>query len=349
MKIGGCSTALPPYRHLCNAFAPRSPAQTSRRVRDRGRGLARILVTGAAGFIGRALCRGLAERGHTVLGRTRRPADPIPGVELRPIGDIGPQTDWRGHLDGVDIVIHLANRAHRPADRELGKNEAAAAAALARAGAACGVRRLVHMSSVRAMGDATAPESPFRCTDPAVPRGEYGRGKLAIERALVTVAQQTRLELVILRPPLVYGPGVRANFRALIRLAASGLPLPFAGIENRRSLIFLDNLVDIVSRACMHPGATGRVLLARDSVDLSTPELIRVLAEGLGCAARLFSVPAAAFAPLRRLPAFGPLVRPLTLSLQVDDSETRAALAWLPPVATDIGLAATVSAFRAGR
>jgi len=308
--------------------------------------LARILVTGAAGFIGRALCIGLVQRGHTVLGRTRRPAEPIPDVELRPIGDIGPQTDWSEHLAGIEVLIHLANRARRSDRAAASDTEPAAAAALASAAFNAGVRRMVHMSSVRAMGDATLPEIPFRCTDPPVPRDAYGRGKLAIERALQIVARQTGLELVILRPPLVYGPGVKANFRALLRLAASGLPLPLAGIDNRRSLIFLDNLVDVAARACTDHRAPGRVLLARDTVDWSTPELIRVLAEGLGRTTRLFTAPEAAFAPLRGLPGLGKLVKRLTLSLQIDDQATRALLDWQPPVSSEIGLAATARAFR---
>ena len=167
-----------------------------------------------------------------------------------------------------------------------------------------------------------------------------------IEHALLAAARESGIEIVILRPPLVYGPGVKANFRALMRLVASGLPLPLAGIDNRRSLIFIDNLVDLVGRACLHPGAAGRVLLARDAADLSTPELIRLLAAELERPARLFSVPGPALAVLRRLPKLGPLLSRLTLSLQVDDAETRAALDWQPPVSPEIGLAATAAAFR---
>jgi nucleoside-diphosphate-sugar epimerase len=226
------------------------------------------------------------------------------------------------------------------------EDEPAAAAALAQAAARAGVRRLVHMSSIRAMGDATAPGAPFRCTDPPLPRDAYGCNKLAIERILQDVAQLAGMELVILRPPLVYGPGVKGNFRALLGLAASGLPLPFAGIDNRRSLIFLDNLVDLAARVCVHPGAVGRVLVARDQSDLSTPELIRVLAAALDCPARLFATPQPMFAALRRLPIVGALVARLTLSLQIDDRQTRTALDWMPPVSSEIGLAATARAFR---
>jgi len=309
--------------------------------------MARILVTGAGGFIGRTLCLGLVERGHAVVGRSRRTAEPIPGVELRPIGDIGPNTDWSGHLDRIDVVVHLANRAHRSGrDAAVDYNEAKAAQALAHSAARAGVRRLVHMSSVRAMGDATPPGAPFRGTDPPHPRDRYGHGKLAIERAMTASAQEVGIEIVILRPPLVYGPGVKANFRALMNLVASGLPLPLAGIDNRRSLIFIDNLVDLIGRVCLHPGAAGRVLLARDAADLSTPELIGLLAEGLGMPARLFGVPQPGLAALRSLPMLGSLLARLTLSLQVDDAETRAALDWRPRVSPEIGLAATAIAFR---
>jgi nucleoside-diphosphate-sugar epimerase len=301
--------------------------------------LARILVTGAAGFIGRALCRSLVERGHKVRGVTRGRADPIAGVELRPIGDVGPRTSWSGHLDRTEIVIHLA-------DRGVQDVAAQAAAALARAAADSGAQRLVQMSSIRAMGEATRPGAPFRVTDVPSPQDAYGRAKLAIERSVQRVAQRSGLDLVILRPPLVYGPGVRANFRALIKLVASGLPLPFAGIDNRRSLIFLDNLIDLVERVCVDRGAAGRIFLARDGLDLSTAELVRALAAALGRRARLFTVPQPVFAPLRRLPGIGPLVGRLTLSLQADDSATRQALDWSPPISVETGLAATVRALR---
>jgi UDP-N-acetyl-alpha-D-quinovosamine dehydrogenase len=316
-----------------------------RQARRSGRAVARILVTGAAGFIGRALCRGLARRGHAVLGVTRGADQPVAGAELRPVGDIGPRTDWSDHLAGVDIVVHLATRAHRPPNSATGEMEVAAAATLAQAAAAARVRRFVLMSSIRAMGSATQPGAPFRTGDPARPDDLYGRTKLAIEGALVAEARRSGLDLVILRPPLVYGPGAKGNLRALIRLVASGLPLPFAGIDNRRSVIFLDNLVDLAATACLHPAAGGQVLLARDAADLSTPELIRALAAGFGRRARLFAVPSAAFAVLHRLPVLGPILSPLTLSLQVDDGETRRALCWSPAVSPEAGLAATARAY----
>lgn len=308
--------------------------------------MARIAVTGAAGFIGRALCASLAARGHEVRALTRRPAPAIPGVAMHAVGDISERTDWPPHLTGVTVVIHLAGRAHAAARGADFAGEPEAATALARAAAASGVRRLVQISSVRAMAAATTPGRPLTETDPPHPADPYGRAKLAIERATSAAAREAGLELVILRPPLVYGPGVKANFRALLRLVASGLPLPFAALDNRRSLIFRDNLVDLLARAAVDPAAGGQVLLARDEADLSTPQLIRALAAGLGRQPRLFALPAAVWPPLAALPLLGPRVARLTESLAIDDAASRGILGWRPPIAANAALFATARAFR---
>jgi nucleoside-diphosphate-sugar epimerase len=314
--------------------------------------VARILVTGAGGFIGRALCPGLAARGHRVIAGLRHGrapgTPPIEGAERRILGEIAPGRDWSGTLSDVDLVIHLAQRARRRADRHTLAGEPEAAAGLASAAARAGVRRFLYMSSIKAMGEATTPGRKFCAGDPPRPEDAYGRAKLASERVLTDVAGKTGLELVILRPPLVYGPGVAGNFRALMQLAALGLPLPFATLNNRRSLIFRDNLIDLVAAAALHPAAAGRVLLARDEVDLSIPALIRILARGQGRAVRLFPVPVAAFAALRRLPGIGPVARRLSSSLQVDDGATRTILGWAPPFAAEPALLLTARA-AAGR
>lgn len=307
--------------------------------------MAHVVVTGAAGFIGRAVCRGLVERGHAVCGLTRAAAEPIAGVALFPVGKIGPQTDWISRLAGADIVIHLATSAHRPVGAAAAAGEAQTAAALARGAAAAGVGRLVLVSSVRAMGEATKPGRPFRANDPPRPRDAYGKAKLAIEERTRAAARAAGLDLVIARPPLVYGPAVKGNLHALIRLVASGIPLPFAGLDNRRSLISLDNLADLVVSAAIHPAAAGRVLLARDGADLSTPDLIRALARGLGRPARLFGVPPPLLAGLRAAPVLGSSVSRLTLSLQLDDAETRRLIGWAPRVAPETGLAAAAASF----
>lgn len=314
-----------------------------------GKRLPVILVTGAAGFIGGALCRALVELGHRVVGVTRTRVESVPGVESRAIGDIGPQTDWGAALAGVDIVVHLATSAHRPISPAAALAEAQAAAALVRAARAAGAERFLLVSSIRAMGEATRPGMRFHANDKPSPCDGYGHAKLAIEDAVAAAARASRLDLVIVRPPLVYGPSVKGNFRALIRLAASGLPLPFAGLHHRRSLIFLDNLIGLLALACTHPGASGRVLLARDSVDFSIPELLRMLADGLGRPVRLFSVPPGLFATLGLVPAWAPAIRRLTLPLLVDDGETRRVLGWRPAIAPEVGLLATARAFALSR
>ncbi|HXC26750.1 MAG TPA: NAD-dependent epimerase/dehydratase family protein [Stellaceae bacterium] len=309
--------------------------------------VARILVTGAGGFIGTGLCPALAARGHSVVAGLRRDA-PADGVEHLVLGDIGPTTDWSPALRGVEIVIHLAQRAHVGPDPIGFAAEPDAVAAIVRAMGLAGARRLVLVSSIKAMGEATARGRPFRPDDEPRPEDAYGRAKLAGERAALTAAQAAGIELVIVRPPLVYGPGVRANFAALIRLAASGWPLPFAAVDNRRSLIFRDNLVDLLAVAATHPAAAGMTLLARDDLDFSTPELIGALATGFGRTARLFPVPAALFAAFRPFPGIGLRLQRLTGSLQVDDHATRSVLGWAPPIPAAVALEATARAFAAG-
>lgn len=313
--------------------------------------MARILVTGAAGFIGGALCRGLAERGHRPIAGLRRPAPPSSTAEGVLLGDITPNRDWSQALRGVgiDIVIHLAQRAHSTADPAGLAPEPEAAAGLARAAARAGARRFVYISSILAMGSATAPGRPFRAGDSPRPQHPYGQAKLATEQALTRTAQETGIEFVILRPPLVYGPGVRANFRALLELVASGVPLPFAALGNRRSLVFIDNLVDLIAVAASHPATAGGIWLVRDDPDLSTPELIRGLAAGLGRSPRLLPVPGLIWPALRAMPRIGPRLSSLTGSLQADDSATRAALGWTPQVAAAEALTRTARHFAAQR
>ena len=310
--------------------------------------MARILVTGAAGFIGTALCPALAAQGHSVIAALRRAALVPAGGETEIVGDIAAASDWRHALRGVEIVIHLAQRAHAGPDATVLAGEPPATAALTRALAEAGGRRLLLLSSVKAMGETTAPGRPFSADDAPRPEDAYGQTKLASERAATEAARDAGVELVIVRPPLVYGPGAKANLAALMRLVASGVPLPFAALDNRRSLIGRDNLVELLVIAAAHPAVAGMTLLARDDEDLSTPALIRALADGLGRPARLFAVPNALFTGLRPLPGIGPRLARLTQSLQVDDSATRAALGWTPRVPAKIALAEMARAFAAG-
>ncbi|HEV2185816.1 MAG TPA: NAD-dependent epimerase/dehydratase family protein [Stellaceae bacterium] len=307
--------------------------------------MARILVTGAAGFIGTGLCPALAARGHDVVAGLRRPRQTPADTEPRVLGAIGPGTDWSAALRDIEVVIHLAQRAHAGPDAKTLAEEPEATATLAHAAAAAGAKRLVLLSSIKAMGETTEPHRPFRFDHEPRPVDAYGRAKLASETAASEAARGAGLELVIIRPPLVYGPGVKANFATLMRLAGSGLPLPFAAIDNCRSLIARDNLVDLIALAATHPAAAGQILLARDGFDLSTPQLIEALAAGLGKRARLFPVPNMLFSALRALPGIGLKMSSLTLSLQVDDSSTRTLMGWKFAVGVPFALAETARAF----
>ena len=310
----------------------------------------RVLVTGANGFVGRALLGPLAAAGHAPIAATRG-AGPA-GVEHRMVGALGPATDWSAALAGVDAVVHLAARVHR-----VGRLAADPPAAydtentggtrrLAEQAAGAGVRRLVFVSTAKVNGESTPPDRPFRDADPADPRDAYAGSKWAAEQALAEVAADTGLEVTVLRPPLVYGPGARGNLRALLRLCDSPLPLPFGAVDNRRSLIYLDNLTDVICQALVHPAAAGGRFLISDAEALSTPGLVRRLRHGLGRPARLVAVPPSWLRLAARLPGLGGALDRLTQSLVVDPGGIARALGWRPRFAADHGLARTAQAYR---
>ena len=270
-----------------------------------------VLVTGATGFIGRALC---GEKDFDA-----RPCD------LRRAG-------WENELKGVEVVVHLAGVAHTQASVAVYEEvNVRATQRLAFAALEAGVRRMVYVSSIKVNGEATPPDRPFRASDAPAPQDEYGRSKWCAEQVL---RELKSLEVVVVRPPLVYGPGVRANFRRLLQLVDSGLPLPFRSIRNRRSFVFVGNLTALLRRCTEHPAAPGRTFLAADGEDLSTPELVRRMGRALGRTVRLLPFPPALL-PLR-----------LSGSLAVDTGETREILAWRPPYTVDEGLARTIAWYR---
>jgi nucleoside-diphosphate-sugar epimerase len=297
------------------------------------------LVLGAAGFIGRALAARLASRGVRVVAASRNGLDCGASVEARATGALSAGTDWAALLADVESVVHLASRAHAPPERGDAwiSFEAATSGALAAAARRAGLRRVVLVSSVKAHGDA----GHFRSDDPLRPADPYGRAKAAIEEAMRAAGEA----LVVLRPPLVYGPGVKANFGALLRLAASGVPLPLASIDNRRSLVFLDNLVDLIETALTDPRAGGQSFLLRDDDDISTPELVRLIARAMGKRAHLFPCPQSLLRGAARLYGRGDAAERLLESLTVDDAPTRRALGWRPRVALADGIALTCRSF----
>lgn len=299
-----------------------------------------IVVTGATGFIGLPLCAHLVRAGTTeVRAAVRRKSALLAGLadqgRLRQVvvGDIGATVDWPAVLAGADAVVHLAGRAHvldKARDAFLNIN-VDATLRLAQAAARARVKRFVFVSSAKAGTDERDP---------------YGRSKGEAERGLSGVCQDLGLEYVIVRPPLVYGPRVRANFLRLLRLVDSGVPLPLASITNRRSLVFVGNLVDAL-RACVdHPEAAGQTFSVSDGEAISTPELVRRIARALGRPARLFAFPVGLLALAGRLSGQAQAIERLTGDLLVDASPISAALGWHPPCSMEQGLAETAAWYR---
>ncbi|MGH8641845.1 MAG: NAD-dependent epimerase/dehydratase family protein [Burkholderiales bacterium] len=302
------------------------------------------LVTGAIGFIGRALCEALAASGHRVR-RAVRQSDSASDKTVA-VGDIGPDTDWGAALEGVNSVVHLAARTHvlreTAADSPAAyrRTNVAGTERLARAAAARGVRRLVYLSSVKVNGERTG-ERPYREEDVPRPEDPYGVSKAEAERALAAIAKETGFPITVLRPPLVYGPGVKGNFLRLLRLVARGVPLPLGTIDNRRSFIYVGNLVDAIVQALDAPRAAGRTYLAADGEDLSTPGLVRALASALGVKPRLVSFPLAPLKFAAKLAGRGAEFARLADSLQVDSTRIRRELDWRPRYTPAQGLAET--------
>jgi UDP-glucose 4-epimerase len=310
----------------------------------------RVLVTGANGFIGQHLRRTLAQRGFEDLGAVRSASD-APDPRSRVVGDIGPATDWSEALAGVDMVVHAAGRAHvlreTAADPEAQfmRVNAAGTAALADAAVAAGVRRLVYLSTIGVLGNQS-DERGFTQASECRPHNGYARSKLAGEIAAQTRAG-TRLEVVVLRLPLVYGPGVGANFLRLLRSIERGWPLPLGAVKNRRSLVSIWNLCDLVVNLLEHPAAPGCAWMVSDGEDLSTPELIRRIGSAMGRTPRLLPVPVGWMRWIGALTGRQALVTQLCGSLTLDIAATRARLDWSPPLTVNESLRRTVDWFLA--
>jgi nucleoside-diphosphate-sugar epimerase len=281
---------------------------------------------------------------RTVLRQGTAP--PQPGVATQVAGTLGPDTDWAPLLAGARAVVHLASRAHAPAaDGSWIAQEEETARNFVLAARRAGIERIVLMSSVKVLGEVSAAV-PFTADMPFAPADAYGTAKARIEAAMRAAALGGPA-LVVLRPPLVYGPGVKANFLALLRLVDREIPLPLASIANRRSFIGLDNLCDLVALVLTHGAAPGGTFLLRDDEEVSTPALIRLLARHLGRRSRLFPCPPALLLGVARLIGRETAAARLTQSLCVDDGATRRTLGWQPRLSLEDGLAATCAWFRA--
>ena len=304
-----------------------------------------IVVTGANGFVGSHLCRALQRKGMAYRAVVREGAQASPGTAgLVRLPSLDAHTDWTTALQGATTVIHLAARVHQVQDTSADPLQAFRATnlhatlQLAQCALKMGVQRFIFVSTVKVLGEETAPDQPFRAGDPALPLDAYATSKHEAEQALRALVAGGSMELVIVRPPLVYGPGVRANFASLVRVVRRGIPLPLACVHNLRSLVGIDNLVSLLLRCTQHADAGGQNFLVSDGHDLSTPDLVRQLATALGQPARLWPVPLAGLQLAARLTGRQAAVQRLCSSLQVDISATCQGLQWAPPVSVAEGL-----------
>lgn len=313
----------------------------------------KVLLTGASGFVGRGVLARLCQEDDVQIRVAQRGAIvQFPeGVEVALIDGLSVAQSWTPALQGIDAVIHCAARVHvmdeLAADplAEFRAVNVEATRHLAQQAAAAGVRRFVFVSSIKVNGEETTPGRPFTADAEPQPQDPYGQSKLEAERALFEIARQTGLEVVVVRPPLVYGPGVKANFASLMRALQRRLPLPFGSIDNRRSLVARDNLVDLLVLCARHPAAAGQVFLVSDGEDLSTAQLCRGLSRAMGLQPRLLPVPAGLLRLLGLLAGRGQQIQRLLGCLQVDISATRSRLGWAPPVSVEQALLETVQGY----
>ncbi|TAN70229.1 MAG: SDR family oxidoreductase [Methylobacter sp.] len=310
-----------------------------------------VLVTGANGFIGRPLCAELSRQGQSVRAAVRSKNLPIENVETVPVGVIDGETDWTNALPGIKVVVHLAARVHvmkanasDPVD-ELHKVNVEGAWNLARQAHDAGVQRFVFISSIKVNGDSTPLGQPYTAENQPAPMDCYGISKCEAEDALRQLADETGMELVIIRPPLVYGPGVKANFHSMMYWLNKGVPLPLGAIQNKRSFVALDNLIDLIITCIDHPAAANQTFLAGDGEDLSTTELLQRLGKALGKPARLFPMPIWALKAGATLLGKRDMAQRLCNSLQVDISKACDLLGWQPPVSVDDALRKTAADF----
>lgn len=303
-----------------------------------------ILLTGATGFVGQQILRQLPPLAR-VFGRTK-PAHDCHFFA----GELSANTDYRAALCGVDVVIHCAARAH--VMNETATNAAElyqdinthATLALAEQAAAAGVKRFIFISTIKVNGEATSEGHVFRASDFRQPLDHYGESKAKAEIGLLEIAHNTNMEVVIIRPPLVYGHGVKANFAAMLKLAKKNLPLPLGAVHNKRSLVAVENLVDLIVTCIEHPAAANQVFLVSDDCDVSTSDLLKMMTKAFGKRPCLLPIPVSWLKVIASLVGKQSVIDRLCGNLQVDIAHTKQTLDWVPPVTLEQGIAKCIAA-----
>lgn len=311
-----------------------------------------VLVTGANGFVGSALVPELSRRGFDV-GRMVRGKNCQDNLKIKSfcIDDLDDVIDLTESLKDADVVIHLAARVHVMTDKHIDpladfrRVNVESTMNLARQAASLGVKRFIFVSSIKVNGESTEKVIPFKADDNPNPQDPYGVSKLEAETGLMQLAKKTGMEVVVVRPPLVYGPGVKANFLSMIKMLDKGTPLPFGNVDNKRSLVFIDNLVDLLIRVIDHPKAAGQVFLVSDDHDVSTTTLLKSMSSALGKKAKLIPVPLFFLKAIFYLIGKPRLSQRLLGSLCLDISKTKELLNWNPPVSFEEGIFLTAKSF----
>lgn len=299
--------------------------------------MGKVLVTGANGFVGKVLCHTLIDRGFSIKAAVRDCISVLDDrIDCVSVGEINDNTDWQDALAEVDCVVHLAARVHVMNESDSAPLKAfrrvntAGSEKLAREAARFGVKRMIYLSSIKVNGEETVC-APFNEHVDQPPVDPYGRSKWEAENALQQVSAETGIEMVIIRPPLVYGPGVKGNFLTLLRMISKGLPLPLGSVSNQRSLVALDNLVDLIKECIVNPRAGGETFLVSDGRDLSTTDLIKTIAHSMGKSPRLIPVPLLLLKMGAVMMGKSAVARRVLGSLQVDSSKAHRILGWSPP------------------
>ena len=311
----------------------------------------KILLTGSTGFVGSALLSELKKLPDVRIISAVRSDVASASHDTVVVGNIDDTTDFSSALSGVNVVVHAAARAHVMRDEvanplaEYRKVNVDGTLNLAKQAVASGVKRFVYISSIKVNGESTTGLSALTETHAAAPEDPYGVSKHEAEEGLRLLADETGLEVVIIRPPLVYGPGVKANFLSLLKLSVTGLPLPFGSVNNQRSMVYLGNLVDLILRCIDHPSAANETFLVSDGDDVSLRSLLTMMRSAIGRSPRLVSVPVGLFKLVGALTGKQGVVDRLVGDLQVDSSKARSLLGWVPPYTVEQGIAATVADF----